>query len=65
LDTAPYSAEILFLVEIRYFLSPKNEEILFKGNCNAKGQLPPNSFFEPIIKAQVFVDKETPHPSLH
>ena len=51
--------------EIRYFFSSKNEETLFEGNCNAKGQLLSNSFLEPIIKAQVFVNQQTPHPSLH
>jgi hypothetical protein len=49
---------------MRYFLSPQNKETLFEQNCNAKGQLLPYSFLEPVIKAQVFVNKETPHPSL-
>ena len=55
----------LIFFEIRYFLSPKNEETLFERNCNAKGQLLSNSFLEPIIQAQVFVNQQTPHPSLH
>jgi len=45
--------------------SSKDEDHLLKGVCHPEPSSFANSPFEPVIKAQVLINQETPHLHLH